>query len=315
MNKVLSIASVTVAYNGAAVLAKHLDSLKRQTRKLDEIIVVNNASSDNTLNLLAREYPEVTILDQSENSGVGGGFSAGMAYAALKRKFDWMWLFDQDSVPAVDGLERLLAGLQQLDGTADSVAILAPVCTHAETGMPCLGLSWRGGRLLPSAGDPRQVITFVDSVISAGSLLRRQAVEVVGLPRADFFMDFVDHEHCLRLRRHGYRIAVVRDSVLNHSLGEPSKFNILGRTKYWTDHLPWREYYMIRNEVFTIWRYYPKWNIKVLTIYRLARHALDLLLLGKRKLQCLGMMLRGFLDGRAGRLGVRFGQMGQARNN
>jgi hypothetical protein len=88
--------------------------------------------------------------------------------------------------------------------------------------------------------------------------------------------------------------------------GDPSKFKILGRTKYWTDHVPWREYYMTRNEIFTIWTYYPKWSTKGFTLYRLARHALDLLLFGKRKRACFRMMYRGFLDGRAGRLGIRF---------
>ena len=167
-------------------------------------------------------------------------------------------------------------------------------------------ITWRGGRLLPAAGDSDRRLTLVDSVISSGSLIRRQAVEAVGLPRVDFFMDFVDHEHCLRLRRHGFKIAVIQDSILDHVHGEPVKFNILGRTKYWTDHIPWREYYMTRNEIFTIWQYYPAWRVRMLTLYKLARHAFDLVLFGKRKISCLRMMYRGFKDGRAGRLGIRF---------
>ncbi len=73
----------------------------------------------------------------------------------------------------------------------------------------------------------------------------------MGLLHADFFIDFVDYEHCIRLRRHGFKIAVVRDSPL-------------------------------------------------------AWYVFFLLLFGKRKLACLGKMCRGFLDGRVGRLGIRF---------
>ncbi|HZW95161.1 MAG TPA: glycosyltransferase [Candidatus Eremiobacteraceae bacterium] len=302
----LSIASVIVVYNGGKVLPRLLNALKQQTRRVDEIVVVNNASSDDTANLLSTEYPEVTVLNQPENGGVGGGFAAGLAYAALTRKCDWVWLFDQDSTPARDGLERLLSGLQYLEGNAQSTAMLAPVCRDPETGVTCPGLSWRGGRLCAAAGDPSQHINLTDSVISSGSLIRREAIEAVGLPRADFFMDFVDHEYCFRLRRHGFKIAVIQDSLLDHVLGDPSQLKIFGRTKYWTDHLPWREYYMTRNEVFTIWRYYSKRRIKGFVIYRLARHALDVLLFGKRKVACFRMMYRGFLDGRAGRLGIRF---------
>ena len=303
--RAISIASVTVAYNGANVLPRHLDALKRQTQKIDEIVIVNNASTDDTLTLLASRYPEVTVLNLSENVGVGGGLAAGLNYAAITKKYDWVWLFDQDSVPFENGLELLLAGPRHLADTEESIAILAPVNIHPETKMTCPGFTWRGGRLRTTP-EPDQHITFVDSVITSGSLIRREAVEAVGLPRADFFMDFVDHEHCLRLRRYGFKIAVVRASLLHHVHGDPSKFKILGCTKYWTDHAPWREYYMTRNEIFTIWQYYPKWSTKGFTLYRLARHALDLLLFGKRKLACFGMMYRGFLDGRAGRLGIRF---------
>jgi GT2 family glycosyltransferase len=304
-NRALSIASVTVAYNGAQLLPRHFEALKRQIRRIDEIIVVNNASTDGTATLLADRYPEITVLNLSQNSGIGGGLATGLSYAAVTKKYDWVWLFDQDSVPAEDGLERLLAGLRHLDDTEESIAIVAPVNIHPGTKMTWPGLLWRGGRVRESP-ESSQRITFVDSVISSGSLIRRAAVEIVGLPRSDFFMDFVDHEHCLRLRRHGFRIAVVRDSLLHHSNGDPSKFKILGRTKYWTDHVPWREYYMTRNEIFTVWQYYPKWWSKAFTLYRLARKALYVLLFGDRKFACVRMMYLGFLDGRAGRLGIRF---------
>src|SRR5579885_3621918 len=97
-----SIASVTVAYNGTAVLRRHLNSLRKQTRKLDEIIVVNNASTDDTMAVLRSEYPEVRVLEQPDNQGVGGGLATGLSYAALNRRHDWVWLFDQDSVPEPD---------------------------------------------------------------------------------------------------------------------------------------------------------------------------------------------------------------------
>jgi GT2 family glycosyltransferase len=306
MEKEFAVASVTVVYNGADVLAFHLDAIKRQTRQLDEIIVVNNASTDDTADLLANKYPEVTVLDLPKNGGVGGGYAAGLAYAALAKEYDWVWLFDQDSIPADDGLERLLDGLKHLGSDASDAAILAPICVHSETKLPCPGLSWTEGRIRPTPRDTTQPITFVDMVISSGSLVRREAIEAVGLPRADFFMDFVDYEHCLRLRRHGFKIAVVSDSHLDHVLGDPSHQKILGRSTHWTDHAPWRVYYMIRNEVFTIWEYYPSWRNKGFVLYRFARHALFLLLLGRYKFDCLRMMWRGFWDGRARRLGIRF---------
>lgn len=306
MTKPCSIASVTVAYNGASVLRQHLASLRGQSRALDEIIVVDNASTDETLHLLATEYPEVTVLHQPTNGGVGGGLAAGLAYAALQKQYDWVWIFDQDSVPSPDALERLLGGLQHLHEAKDRTAILAPVCVNPETGMRYPALAWRGARFVTIPASAAEPVTFVDMVISSGSLVRQEAIEECGLPRKDFFIDFVDYEHCLRLRRHGFEIAVVNDSMLEHAIGTPATFNILGRDISWADHAPWREYYMARNEIFTIWQYRPAVATKAFVLYRLAQHALGIIFFGERKLECLHMIWRGVLDGHAGRLGIRF---------
>jgi GT2 family glycosyltransferase len=305
MTDAYSVASVTVATNAAAILPRQLDALKQQNRKLDEIVVVDNASTDGTIEMLGVRYPEVTVLRLPENRGVGGGYAAGLEYTALAKKHRWTWLLDDDSVPAVDGLQILLGGLRYAE-KSDEPAILAPVCVDSKTSASWPGMSWRHGRLVPNWGDPSQPLTFVDSVISSGSLVRLDAVEAVGLPRADFFMDFVDYEYCLRLRRHGYSIAVVRDSTLEHEIGTVTAFNVLGFKGFWADHAPWREYYMSRNETFTMWQDYPKLITKGLVLYKLTRHALGILLFGRRKLACLRMQCLGFIDGRAGRLGIRF---------
>ena len=302
-----SISSVTVVYNGADVLRRHLESLKCQTRALDQIVVVDNASGDGTGKLLANEYPEVTLLTLPENRGVGGGLAVGLAYAAFVQRHDWVWIFDQDSAPAPNALDRLLSGLLHLNGSEASTAILAPVCVNLETGMLYPGLTLREGRFEPTATKSDQAVTLVDMVISSGSLMRREAIERAGLPRADFFMDFVDYEHCLRLRHHGFSIALVRDSILDHAIGTSHDVNFFGRIRFWADHVPWREYYMARNETFTMWQYSPRLATKIFVLHRLAQHAMGILLFGKNKVSCLRMMCRGFLDGRAGRLGIRFG--------
>jgi rhamnosyltransferase len=306
MTSIHSVASVTVATNAAHLLPRQLDALRRQSRKLDEIIVVDNASTDDTVDMLASQYPEVKVLSLPENGGVGGGYAAGLAYAAITKKYSWAWLLDDDSVPPPDALQKLFEGLQYLDESTAPTAILAPLCIDSKSSTSYPGLSWQGGRLVPTPGDPSQPLTFVDCVISSGSLVRREAVEAVGMPRVDFFMDFVDYEYCLRLRRKGFRIAVVRDSILDHEIGAQATFNILGRKIFWADHAPWREYYMARNETFTIWQDYPQLITKLSVVYKFAHHALGIVLLGKQKLACLRMMCRGFLDGRAGRLGIRF---------
>ncbi len=191
----LSIASVTVAYNNERTLPRQIDALLRQTRPLQELIVVDNGSTDGTAALLAEQYSQVKVLKMPENLGIGGALAAGLKYAALERQHSWIWTFDGDSVPYADALQVLTQGIESLRNTGSNVGILAALPVHQGTGVCYHPLLWCDGFVKPSAELLRQPIWFADLVISSGCMLRRDVVEKVGLPRADFFMDFVDFEY------------------------------------------------------------------------------------------------------------------------
>jgi len=301
-----SIASVTLAYNSEQLLPKQLDVLLRQSRRLDEVIVVNNASADDTLRLLAERYPQVTVVDLPSNLGAGGGYAAGLEYAAKRKRHDWVWLLDCDSVPAETALEVLEQALETTEVKARKVGILASLATNAETGDSYPGALWKNGLVPVSADSGEGEICFVDAAIHSGMLVSREVVEQVGVPREDFFVDFTDFEYCLRARRKGFHIAMVRGSRLDHAIGNPRSVRIGGYSKPWTDHVPWREYYFSRNYTFMVWNDYPDWRCKLFVFRKLVRHAAAVLLFGQCKAACLKMMWLGFLDGRTGRLGVRF---------
>src|SRR4051794_6535818 len=92
--------------NDEAVIGQILEGLRRQTRPPDAIIIVDNGSTDATL---ARDFPpDVTVVRHGRNLGTSGAIVTGMRHA-LAQGFDWIWLFDADSVPEPDALEKLLA--------------------------------------------------------------------------------------------------------------------------------------------------------------------------------------------------------------
>lgn len=301
-----SIASVTVSYNGAKVLPGHLDALSRQERGLQEIIVVNNGSTDGTRELLAQRYPQVTVLNLPENVGVGGGFSAGLSYAAIERKHDWIWLFDNDSMPREDAGRRLEEAISSFDGPVNEIGMLTPVGVHSQTKARYYPEFWRDRFVKPSTEDVKEPIWFADFAMSSGSLVRRDVVESVGLPRSDFFMDGVDFEYCLRIRNHGYKIAVVNAAELEHSLGNPRRVKFFGITKVVGEHAPWRQYYLARNVVYVVWWLYPNRRAKYYLLRHLTRHACALFLLNPRGIASVVKMLQGVCDGRRAKLGIRF---------
>ena len=101
----MKIFAVVVTYTRLALLKKVIDLLKRQTRQLDSIVIVNNGSTDGTKEWLEREK-NITLINQS-NSGGAGGFETGVKYA-YENEADWIWMMDDDVFPNIDCLEKLL---------------------------------------------------------------------------------------------------------------------------------------------------------------------------------------------------------------
>lgn len=284
-----------------------MDALLGQQRPLQEIIVVDNASTDGTGGLLAERYPQVTVLRMPENVGTGGALAAGLAYAALQKRHDWIWMFDQDSLPARDALELLFQQAQRLGSQASEVGMLAALPVDRNRKNSCTPWLWRNRFVKPPAQLLTRPVLFADLVITSGSMVRRDVVERIGYPRSDFFIDFVDYEYCLRVRSGGYKIAVATQAMLYHEVGNARKLRFfLGRQHLWSQHRPFREYYYSRNLAYSIWFLYPNLAAKVFVLLHLMRHAVGVALFGPHRLAALTKMAQGFYDGCRASLGARF---------
>jgi GT2 family glycosyltransferase len=302
----LSVASVTVSYNALRLLPRQIEALLGQTRPLQEIVVVDNASTDGAPEWLAERYPQVKVLRMPENVGIGGALERGLTYAALNKQHDWVWTFDGDSVPNDDALEALLAGINSLRDVERELGMVAAVPVYQETGAQYEPLLWRDGFVKPPAELTRQSIWFADLVITSGCMVRGEMVQKIGLPRTDFFIDFVDFEYCLRARARGYKIAVITRAKLAHEIGNAQEIRLAGYSYLRSSHTPLREYYMTRNLVYAAWWLYPNRSTKCFALHRVGKHVLGVLLFGSQKLPCLVKIAQGFWDGLHETLGVRF---------
>jgi len=309
-----SVASVTVVYNGAKVLPRQIDALLGQARALQEIVVVDNASTDGTGAMLAQRYPQVTVLRMGKNEGAAGAWAKGLSYAALEKGHDWVWSFDDDSVPSPNVLTTMLEGIGSLNGTQAEVGMVAPMPLHRETGIYYPPLLWQNGFVKPSTERMQNPLWFADLIILSGCLIRREVVREIGLPRADFFMDFFDFEYSLRTRSHGYKIAVIASAELHHEIGNARKVWWGSRQRLWPGYAPWREYYYSRNIAYAGWHLYPNLGTKRFVLGHLARHAGAVLLFSPKKTACLRKMAQGFWDGCQAKLGIRFTPDGHASN-
>ena len=299
------VASITTSFNGAKVLPMHLNALLSQTHPLIEIIVIDNASTDATVSMLAEKYPQVTVLRLHHNMGAAGGWAEGLRYAALEKKYDWIWNFDDDSLPRADALELLLQGATQFVETS-KIGMIVPLPVHEQSNTPYPPYLWKDGFVLPDDAKMKKPIWLADMAIASGALVRRDVVEQIGLPRVEFFMDFFDFEYSMRACQHGYKVVVVSSCRFPHNLGNACLVRVFGINRCWTEYPPWREYYIARNLCYAAWHLYPTLRAKAFVVRCVLRRACRLILFGHERFRTASIIVKGMCDGVRGRLGTVF---------
>jgi GT2 family glycosyltransferase len=202
------IGAVVVTFNRKQLLTECIDALLKQSRQLDAIFIVDNASSDGTQSYLQDrgyfDFPLITFIRLNQNMGGAGGFHSGMD-AAIKAGLSWVWLMDDDSEPYFDSLETMQVYRQYARVVA--IANLKVDRSGKETA--------DGLRFLPKTGlikteyEQIRFSSFVGLLISSAAILR------IGLPKSEFFIHNDDTEYCMRLRSIG-DIALARDSLVAH---------------------------------------------------------------------------------------------------
>ena len=251
----MRVAAVVVTFNRLPLLQRLLARL-REVEELDEVLVVDNASTDGTAAWLAdQDGVEVRVL--ATNSGGAGGFHAGLAWA-MERGADLAWLMDDDGLPEPGCLARLLAETD-LDFWGPLVV------DEDEPGRLVFPIRLPGGTRavrdlddVTEAGGARGRIEQIVIPFN-GVLLTRALVERIGLPRSEYFIWGDDHEYRLRAEAAGARIATVVDARVHHpSVGDLGTPMMGGRTTY--NHSPsdLKAYCMARNNTLNL-REYRGW--------------------------------------------------------
>lgn len=193
------------------------------------VLVVDNASVAGREALEAAEQVGAHVLRLSENRGVSGALNVGLARA---RGVRWLLTFDQDSVVEPGFVRALLGSAPSRD---DQVAIVAPKILDAASGRILQGQTF---------AEP----TPARLVITSGALCRVAALESVDGFREDLFIDHVDHDICLRLRRRGWGIWITPSAVMQHSIGAMRASQVVpGLTVRNLHHSADRAYYKYRN--------------------------------------------------------------------
>jgi rhamnosyltransferase len=283
------VCAVLVSYHPDAELPRRAARILAQVGAL---VIVDNGSGEATHEMLRRiaADPRVSLVLNSANLGVATALNLGVERVRALG-FAWMLLLDQDS----DLRDDMLASLIEVRAAYPQPARVAVIgAGFGEETPAAAGAAWQE----------------VESVITSGSLIPLAVHAAVGPFRDEFFIDYVDSEYCFRARAQGYRVIRTAKPLMSHTIGAPTRHDLLGIAKWTTNHSPDRRYYIARNDTVMLREYggyaYGSWALKSLD--RRLRTCKLIVLYERSKGRKIAAVLAGWWDGVRGRLGVRGGK-------
>ncbi len=225
---------VILNYNRGDLLRACLESLFASASAHQiNVWVVYNASSDDSVAIVEREFPQVRLVRNERNSGFASGNNLALRQIVADERSDYVMLLNNDTVVEPDALHTLVTYLEQhpavgavgpqlllLDGSLD-LACRRAFPTPAVSFYRMSGLSKlfprsvRFGRYNMTYLDP-DVETAVDALVGAAMVVRAAVVREVGLLDESFFMYGEDLDWCYRIKSYGWQIVYYPRAVIHH---------------------------------------------------------------------------------------------------
>lgn len=214
---------VLVNYNGAKFQNDCIRTVKSMTYQNFEIIVVDNASSDNSLKLLRDEFSDITIIETRKNNGFSKGSNIGIKYG-LQNGCEYIMLLNNDTEVHIKLLELLMKN-------ANSNTVVVPKMYYYEL----KNMLWyAGGKINWNKGIIEHIgINTTDNIkyskkkyVTFGTgcclLIHKNIFEKVGLLDENYFMYYEDVDFCIRVLKNHYKILYVPKAYLWHKVSSSS---------------------------------------------------------------------------------------------
>ncbi|HEX8182890.1 MAG TPA: glycosyltransferase family 2 protein [Candidatus Saccharimonadales bacterium] len=248
MNKSIQSPVVVIPnINGGDGLLRAVDSLVLQTTPL-HIIIVDNASTDDSIQNLLKKFPLIEIIKHSNNKGYAGGVNPGFK-RALELGASYTAPFNNDAVADPRWLERLVTFL---DSHQDYGAAASKVQDIKKNKLDSSGEFYSVWGLPYPRGRSNSNISRYDmdteifAASGAASLYRTKTIADVGLLDEDFFAYYEDVDLGFRMQLMGWKVGYVPQSVVYHATGSTSS-RIHGFTTLQT----------LKNQPLVLWKNVP----------------------------------------------------------
>jgi len=307
-NKKETVCAVVVTYNRKNLLLECLEAIRRQTRPVDGIYIIDNASDDGTPELLKEkgyipELPPFNISEpyeiehkisnlvdgnpikvfyvrMHENTGGAGGFYEGVK-RGYERGYDWLWLMDDDVTPHSSCLRELI------NESEKNILSLLPIRVDLK-GEKINWFPFFSKVFLRSwNSNPKKSNT----IYFEGFIMHRHLIERVGFPESKFFTVLDDTEYGLRISK-VEKVKYVDSAVLVRLLPN-------------SDAQPlYKRYYFFRN-LFLLSKLMkiPFLWCSIIVFFQLFFSLLKTLFLEKQKMLAFKILIKSYIDGITGKFG------------
>lgn len=288
------VAIALVNFNGYRSTREAIDSVLPHLNFHDRLVVVDNASTDGSVQLLARTYPAVKVIALERNRGYTGGCNAAIDFA-VREGAQYVLLANNDIVFAPDAIDRLVSTAE-----ADrNIGVVVPriyyhqhperVWAAGSTISKVTGLTRQRGMDRNESDFPPALAPIdLDMCTGCCMLVRTSIVGDIGRMREDFFMYYDETDWCWRIRRAGFRIVLDDESRIWHKVS--GTVGVSSPT-FW--------YYLTRNHILFVHLDFPPAHRLIALVYLTAiliPHRL-LLLLALRSPNQAYAIIRGCVDG------------------
>ncbi|MES2219511.1 MAG: glycosyltransferase family 2 protein [Acidobacteriota bacterium] len=240
-----SVYGLVIAYNPSPEILQNVTVLSLQ---VDHVVVVDNTPGSEPQTVIdeLQQRDGCTVIRNGKNLGIAEALNIGIRFA-ISQGGEWIFTFDQDSQITPGYVQKMLTAHAEASKSSP-VGMVFPV--------------YQDARLGHIYAQPKSANGDVLVGMTSGALLHRDVFNSIGPMETEFVIDQVDHEYCLRMRSLGLRLIGCPQAVLIHSLGRITFHNFLGRRYKASNHSAKRRYYITRNRLILMKRYFhkdPEW--------------------------------------------------------
>lgn len=296
-------------FNDEDVIDQSIQSVRAQTLPVDGILLVDNGSTDRTLD---RQFPAcVEVIRLPSNTWTSGAVITGFTYG-LQHKYEWVWILDADSAPRCNALEKLIEFYGTLSSQEQERVQRIASAPHDHTPFHSIRFTGEGCERLTY--EQKRVAYQCDATIWSGSLFKTSSIKAIGMPSADYVLDWGEFVYGYEGMLQGYSTYVVTNSVMDHNIGVRSPSHLSEKKVGWvsfqmTSMPAIRLYYLVRNTIF-FWSYvyrHPQYSVLkglMTNTGWIPKYLIKLSLL--RRFTVVRACLRGLLDGISRRIDRRY---------